>query len=234
MCKFNQGVIVFQSRKKVKLTLNFERSYPSSRARVKKSLTQNVAGKNIAENTAEMPFFFHSAKTVNVCGASINSRDSINSGDSTNCGAFFRNFLVSKLITPTQAHRIGVLIIFFCKSFQSKKKLRSFFLFAMVFSIPAGETTTFWLASQKRVSDGFQKEVSARKIRTLKDHWVPWWKWLVQRCQSKRFLVRSWQSPTFTPSAHVRINEGSLCRFGQRNYLITFTFFRFCIDKKRK
>ena len=44
--------------------------------------------------------------------------------NSTERGALFRHFCVSKVITTAHAHKSGVIFHFFSKSFQTKKKLR--------------------------------------------------------------------------------------------------------------
>ena len=45
--------------------------------------------------------------------------------NSTERGALFRHFCVSKVITTAHAHKSGVIFHFFSKSFQKKKKIKA-------------------------------------------------------------------------------------------------------------
>ena len=103
--------MVFQSRKNgVKSPLHIERSQLSPQAKIKKS-----------EAVVDLPFFFHSAKTVSVYRNLI-----IKKLNSTERGALFRHFCVSKVITTAHAHKSGVIFHFFFQELSNKKykKLR--------------------------------------------------------------------------------------------------------------
>ena len=65
----------------------------------------------------DLPFFFHSAKTIFVCG------DSLKILNSMKRGAIFRHFCVSKVIATAHAHKSGVFFILFLE-LSNKKKIK--------------------------------------------------------------------------------------------------------------
>ena len=98
--------MVFQSRKKgVKSSLNFERSYLSPWAKIKKS-----------EAT-----FCRSTLLLSFCENRFCLSQLFKKLNSTERGAHFRHFCVSKVITTAHAHKSGVIVHFFPRAFKQKK-----------------------------------------------------------------------------------------------------------------
>ena len=107
-------VMVFQSRKNaVKSSRNFERSYLVARHKLK----------NLRQHFVDLPFFLHSAKTISVYrNCFCLSQKKLNS---TERGALFRHFCVSKVITTANAHKSGVIFHIFPRAFKQTKKIKA-------------------------------------------------------------------------------------------------------------
>ena len=99
-------VMVFQIRKKgVKSSLNFERSKLSPEAKIKKSQAIKC----------------RSALFLSFCKNRFCLSQLIKKLNSTERGAPFRHFCVSRVITTAHAHKSGVI---FFQELSNKKKLR--------------------------------------------------------------------------------------------------------------
>ena len=98
--------MVFQSRKnEVKSSLNFERSQLSPLAKIKKSEAR----------------FWRSALLLSFCENRLCLSELIKKLNSTERGAFFPHFCVSKVITTAHVHKSGDIFHIFWKTFQTKK-----------------------------------------------------------------------------------------------------------------
>ena len=105
--KDSKATLFFQSRKNgVKSSLNFERSQLSPWAKIKKS----EAG--IRRSTLPLSF----------CENRLCLSQLIKKLNSTERGALFRHFCVSKVISTAHAHKSGVIFSFFPRAFKQKIK----------------------------------------------------------------------------------------------------------------
>ena len=102
--------MVFQSRKNgVKSSLNFERSELSPWAKIKKSEAR----------------FCRSALLLSFCKNRSCLSQLIKKLNSTERGALFRHFCVSKMITTAHAHKSGVNFHIFPGAFKQTKKIKA-------------------------------------------------------------------------------------------------------------